>query len=201
MKKGIKVLLIVILICSVMIGGFFWLLAGNYVRVKTDIDKYETDLQQVSNAAAFMPKLDALSGYTNIKYTYQNRCYSTLAGFYSDAFALFVTYDQNQYQTAKRAILSEYTFLEEPVMGSTGAYELPVTEFEYEGYHFKIVPDKEYLDYCACKSFMMIGVNDETSSIVYMYYYDFDIDYIAEVGDHLEEEMYELIDTAFAWAD
>lgn len=201
MKKAIKILFIVLLICVLIVGGFFWLLVGTYERVRTDINQYETDLQQISNAAILMPKLDSLSGYTDIEYTYKIKCYSTLVGFYSDAFALFVTYDQDQYKTEKEKILSEYDFLEEPVMRSSDTYELPVTEFEYKGYCFKIVPDKEYIDFCACKSFMMIGFNDETSRIVYMYYYDFDIDYIAEVGENLEEAMSELIDTAFAWVD
>lgn len=201
MKKVIKVLIVILLICVLIVGGFFWLLVGSYERVKTDIDQYETDLQQISNAAKLMPKLDSMSGYTDIEYTYKIKCYSPLAGFYSDAYALFVTYDQNQYNTVKEKILSGYNYLEKPVMRSSDTYELPVTEFEYKGYCFKIVPDKEYIDYCACKSFMMIGFNDKTSRIVYMYFYDFDIDYIAEVGENLEEAMSELIDTAFAWVD
>lgn len=201
MKKVIKGIIVFLLICALIVGGFFWLLVGCYDRVKTNIDQYEKDLQEIVNAAQYMPELDSLHGYTDIEYTYKTRCYSTLAGFYSDAFALFVTYDQNQYIKEKETILSEYTFLDEPVMRYVDTYELPVTEFEYKGYHFKIVPDQEYIDFCACKSFMMIGFNDDTSRIVYMYYYDFDIDYIAEVGENLEEEMCELINTAFAWVD
>lgn len=201
MKKAIKILLIVLLICVLIVGGFFWLLVGTYEQVRTDINQYETDLQQISNAAILMPKLVSLREYTDIEYTYKIKCYSALAGFYSDAFALFVTYDQDQYNTEKEKILSEHDFLEKPVMRSSDTYELPVTEFEYKGYCFKIVPDQEYIDYCACKSFVMIGFNDEISRITYMYYYDFDIDYIAEVGENLEEEMCKLIDTAFAWVD
>lgn len=201
MKKVIKTLIVVLLICALIVGGFFWLLAGSYELIKSDINQYEKDLQEIANASILMPKLDSLSGYTDIEYTYKIKCYSTLVGFYSDAFALFVTYDQNHYNAVKGTILSEYTFLEEPVMRSADTYELPVTEFEYKGYCFKIVPDKEYINYCACKSFMMIGFNDETSRIVYMYYYDFDIDYLAEVGENLEEEMCELIDTAFSWVN
>ena len=201
MKKIIKVLIVILSICTLIIGGFFWLLVGSYERISRDIDHYEADLQQISNASKLMPKLDSVNGCTDINYTYKIRCYSTLAGFYSDAFALFITYDQNQYNTIKGKILSGYDFLEKPVMRSSDTYELPVAEFEYKGYYFKIVPDKEYIDYCACKSFMLIGFNDETSRIVYMYYYDFDIDYIAEVGDDLEQQMCELIDTAFAWVE
>ena len=64
----------------------------------------------------------------------------------------------------------------------------------------KVVPDEDYIDYSACKSFLLLGFNDEECKIAYLYYYDFDIDYIAEVGDDLEEEMRELVDIAFSWA-
>lgn len=201
MKKVIKSLFAVVLICALIFGIFLLLLLGNYSQVRTDIAKYEKDLLTIGNAAKLMPELDTLGDYTDIEYTYKLKCYSIFMGFFSDAFALFVTYDQDQYNTEKEKILSEYIFLDAPVMRSADTYELPVTELEYKGYSFKIVPDEEYIDYCACKSFMMIGFNDETSEIVYMYYYDFDIDYIGEVGDNPEEEMRELIDTAFAWVD
>lgn len=201
MKKALKIIIITLLILALMIAGFLFLLVGSYERVKTDIGHYNNDIHDIANASKLMPNLDSLNGYTEIAYTHKIKCYSTLVGFYSDGFALFVTYDDSNYDTIKNEVLSEYSFLQEPVMRSVDTYTLPVTEFEYNGFNMKIVPDEEYINYSACKSFMVIGFNDEEYRIVYMYYYDFDIDYIAEVGDDLEEEMCELIDTAFSWVD
>ena len=201
MKIAVKIFLITLLVIALLVGSILFLLVGSYARVYRDIDQYEQDLAETANAAHFMPELDTLGGYTEVKYTYTVKCYSTLAGFYSDALALFVTYDETQYDKEKEEVLSKYTFLEAPVMRSSDTYTLPVTEFEYRGCSFKVVPDEEYIDYSACKSFMLIGFNDESSRIVYMYYYDFDIDYIASAGDDLEEKMCDLIDTAFTWVN
>lgn len=201
MKTAAKILLVILLIVALITGSVLFLLVGTYARVYKDLDQYEQDLAQIANAAQFMPELSTLGGYTDIKYTYTVKCYSTIAGFYSDAFALFVTYDQTQYDKEKEEILSKYTFLEAPVMRSSDTYTLPITEFKYKGYSFKVVPDEEYIDYSACKSFMLVGFNDELKRIVYMYYYDFDIDYIASVGDDLDGKMCDLVDTAFTWVN
>lgn len=32
-------------------------------------------------------------------------------------------------------------------MRSADTYTLPVTDFDYKGYHIKIVPDEEYIDF------------------------------------------------------
>lgn len=199
MKAVLKILGISLLGIALVFGGFMYLLAGRSVRVKTNIQNYEKDLEGIGNAAQFMPELDTLGNYTDIEYRYQITITSRLVGFISDGYALFVTYDKGEYKQQKDRILSGYSFLEKPVAPFTDDLELPVTEFDYKGYHIKIVPDEEYIDYCACKSFMMIGFDDASSTIVYMYYYDFDLDYIAEVGDDYEEEMREFVDNAFSW--
>jgi len=200
MKKVLKVLLIIVLIIALLIGGFMFLLAGSYSRVKRDINSYSTDVEKVCNAAKLMPDLESLGSYTDIEYRYKIKCYSTLVGFYSDGLALFVTYDKDQYETFKNQAISNYTFLQAPVYDSRGYYELPVTEFNYKGYTMKVVPDEEYIGFCACKSFMLLGFNDEANTIAFLYYHDIDIDYIAEAGENLEEEMCKLVDSAFSWA-
>lgn len=200
MKKFWKVLLIIVLVPALLFGGCVYLLVGTSDRVYTNINRYEQDLKVIGNAVNFMPALDTLSGYANIEYTYRVRCYSKLVGFYSDAYALFVTYDDAQYEEKKQTALESYEFLQEPVMRSSDTYELPVTEFTYQDYTMKVVPDEEYIDFCACKSFMLLGFNDEKHTIAYLYYYDFDIDFIAEEGEDLEEEMRDFVDIAFAWA-
>ena len=200
MKKFWKIMLIIVLVPVLLLGGCYYLLVGTSERVYTNLNNYEKDLQAIKNAANFMPSLDSLTGYENIEYTYKVTCYSHLAGFYSDAYALFVTYDDAQYEAKKQEALGSYEFLQEPIKRSDDTYELPVAEFAYKDYTMKVVPDEDYIDFCACKSFLLLGFNDHKRTIAYLYYYDFDIDYIAQVGEDLEEEMCRLVDEAFAWA-
>ncbi len=145
-----------------------------------------------------MPNIKDLGAYSQIKYTYQSTCYSILMDFNSDGLALFVKYDQTIYAIQKEKTLHSYTFLDEPIL-EFDKYVMPVTEFEYRGYLMKIVLDQEYIDYCACKSFMMIGFDDANSAIAFLYYYDFDIDYIADIDEDLNYSMRNLVDDAFAW--
>ena len=199
MRKIIKNIFIVLLVLVLFFAAFLYLLIGTYNWIKTDLTQYEQDIQKIGNASVFMPDLESLGSYTDINYSYKVKCYSPLARFYSDGFALFVTYEDAQYQAYKAKVLTDYAFLQEPVKRSQDTYELPVTEFSYKNYHIKIVPDEEYVDFCACKSFLMIGFNDDDSRIVYLYYYDFDIDYIAIEGEDTEKRMCALIDSAFEW--
>ncbi len=166
--------------------------------ISRNLDTYVTDCESVKNASVLMPNITDLGAYSQIKYTYQSTCYSILMDFNSDGLALFVKYDQTIYAIQKEKTLHSYTFLDEPIL-EFDKYVMPVTEFEYRGYLMKIVLDQEYIDYCACKSFMMIGFDDANSAIAFLYYYDFDIDYIADIDEDLNYSMRNLVDDAFAW--
>jgi hypothetical protein len=102
------------------------------------------------------------------------------------------------YENKKTELLNTYTFLDAPVK-SNEVYELPVTEFFYKNYHMRVIPDEEYIDFCACKSFALIGFDDENKRIVYCYHYSFDLDYIAEEDEDLEAEMCEFMNEVFEW--
>ncbi len=166
--------------------------------ISRNLDTYVTDCESVKNASVLMPNIKDLGAYFQIKYTYQSTCYSILMDFNSDGLALFVKYDQTIYAIQKEKTLHSYTFLDEPIL-EFDKYVMPVTEFKYRGYLMKIVLDQEYIDYCACKSFMMIGFDDTNSAIAFLYYYDFDIDYIADIDEDLNYSMRNLVDDAFAW--
>jgi hypothetical protein len=190
-----KRILVLICVLSLTLTG-----CAGRKKISTDINHYAADCAAIKNAAKFMPPLDELSAYDDIRYTHQHTIYSYLMGFSSDGLALFVTYNEENYALQKELALSRYVFLEEPVR-DRDTYTLPLTEFDYRGYRIRVIPDEEYIDYCACKSFAMLGVNDELHALVYLYFYDFDLDYIALATDDPAEEMREHMDTAFAWVE
>ncbi len=167
-------------------------------KVSTDISRYEIDCQSAGNADVYMPKINSLGNYLDIKYTYKVTCYSWFMNFCSDGLALFVKYDQETYENEKLRINGSYEFLKNPI-GDSDYFELPVTEFEYKGYLMKVVPDQEYIDYCACKSFLLIGFSDEKCAMAFLYFYDADIDYISERGEDPNAEMQRVVDGAFSW--
>ena len=154
----------------------------------TDIDKYEEYVEEVRHASTLMPDLDELNTYTDIKFGYKRILYLATLDFESDNISLFVTYDDN-YDEEKQRVLNSYDFIKEEELG-----EIPVTSFEYKGYTFQIVPNRTYKgSKCTCKSFMMVGYNDASNTIAYLYFYDSDIDFIYdmkhEIGDFIWYEQ------------
>lgn len=215
-KKSVIILEIIIalLLTPIVLGSPYLIIAGLLAidvfvlvpmesistEIVQDIEQYEKDRLDLKNAAKYMPSLDSLSDYNNLKYAHKERVYSFFMGFVSDGLSLFLSYDETIYEGKREEVLSSYTFLEEPIKDGDD-YEIPVTEFEYKGYDMRVVPDEEYVDYAACKSFTLVGCNDDLNAIVYMYFYDFDIDYIAAEGEDPVEEMTTLIEDAFYWYD
>jgi hypothetical protein len=119
-------------------------------------------------------------------------------GFVGEGFALFVKYEDAVYNEKKAEILNSTTFLDAPVIDRYGDYQFPVTKFFYKNYDIRIISDWKYSQ-PNCKSFGMIGFDDENNSIVYCYYCDFDLDLIAEKDEDPETEMYEFMNDSFEW--
>lgn len=192
---GLISVLAVIVISVLVLFIVYLVNYDSYEIVSTDITQYEQDCLTYQNASLFMPTLESLTDYTDISYSHKTMVYSSFMGFASDGLALFVQYDESVYGVKKTELLNSYTFLEEPVFD--GDYELPVTEFFYKNYQMKVVPDENYIDYSACKSFALIGFDDVNKRIVYCYHYSFDLDFIAELGEDLELEMHKFMNNVF----
>lgn len=121
-----------------------------------------------------MPTLDTLPEYEDIEYRYMNK---TMLMFQSYSIALIVKYDDKTYESEKRKLAENYT-----LMNITSAANdetiTPEYEFSINSYTFKVVKGNEFP-----KSFGMIGTSDEKQSIAYLYFYDFDLDYIGDEND------------------
>lgn len=203
--KTLKYFLITIVLVMVL-SPVLWFVAsitydivflddGKTVYFNSDLNDYEMEKEKIKNAKDLMPKLEELGEYKEVKLAVKEILYSTFLGFYSNSISLYVTYDDN-YIEEKEKIISTKEFLQEPIINND-AYEIPLTSFEYKGYNYQIVIDEEYVEYCACKSFMLIGFDDKNKEIAYHYFYDFDIDYIASEGEELNEVMIDFMESKF----
>lgn len=200
-KKYIIGTVFVIVAAVIAVIGFvalYFIKFDSNEYVTTDIVKYEADCATYCNASAFMPNLETLTDYTELHYSHKTMVYSQFMGFVSDGLTLFVQYDASVYEAKKADLLQKTTFLDAPIIRDD-VYILPVTEFVYKNYLIKIVPDARYTNSFSCKSFGLIGFDDENKSIVYCYYYDNDLDYIATIDESPEVEMCEFMDDVFAW--
>lgn len=195
--------LIVTFVAAVIIIEIF---SPRIASQSKDINDYEKYVDEVKYAEKFMPDYkNDIGSYTNIDFGYQLNVYSYFMGFCSDCITLIATYDDANYELEKNNVLNKYEYLSEPFKEKDGDYIFPVATFEYDGYIFKIVPYYHFWsnsDELACISFMMVGCNDLENKVAYLYFYDFDIDFLCD-SEATEEEitarMPRLIENDFVW--
>ena len=190
---GVTFVITFIIIISVIFTAIYFINFDSIETVSTDISKYREDIDSIGNAAEFMPDIEALADYIYISYSKKTKVDSRFMGFIGNGLALFVQYDESVYESKKAEVLNSYTFPEASLFDNQG--DIPLTEFIYEGYRMNVIFDGNY----GCKSFAIVGFDDENRGIVYCYYYNIDLDYIAKQGDDLNEKMHEFMSISFEW--
>ena len=166
--------------------------------LNTNIEDYQTEVSELGNASSMLPSLDSITDYEEIKYSYKESLYSTFLGFYSEGISLYVSYSDN-YLEEKNDVLSNYNFLENPIIDNNEYYIMPLTKFVYRDFTYQVVMDYNFYsnNEPTCSSFMLIGYSDTKQEIAYHYYYDSDLDFICLNTEDSYEKMTELIEEAF----
>lgn len=139
-------------------------------------------------AEEFLP--DDYTDFERIKY-YHNK--KILLFFFTDTMTVRVKYGDS-YLSKKAELDKAYDYLAEPVESDMleGHYLIPVTEFEYNGFHMRVADGGDYPH-----KFGIIGYNDETKEIAYLWFFDTDFDYIAAPDEDKEQAMIEFVNDNF----
>lgn len=194
MKKFIALLLVLLTLLPLVGCG---ILANFRGVTLVDIEGYEEKRAELHYAKDFLPTLSDLGEYVDISYSYK---LTPILLFQSDTIALWVEYSPEVYEERKAALLSSYTFLEETQISPDGEqYLSPPAAFTYKDYSFQTAVNSS--NYSYCKSFALIGVNDEKCQIAYLYFYDIDLDYIDTTTKSEQECITKFIDKYFYWND
>lgn len=145
----------------------------NYLKSGTPID---------SKAKEIMPSLEDLPKYEDIEYKYTEKSMLILK---SHSVALSVSYDYDTFESEKEKLDEQYTFLDKKISSDfdKSKYYIPEYEFSVQSYTFRVIDKKNTSNTEFPKFFGMIGVSEEKKSIAYLYFYDEDLDYIAEENE------------------
>lgn len=129
--------------------------------------------------------------YDSLYYDHDKRI---LLWFVTDTMTVKVKYPEDFYNYRKEFLDEEYEFLTEPVesVWPDGRFTVPLVEFDYEGFHFRIAAGGDYP-----KIFGMVGYNDETREMAYLWFHDPDYDFIGDEETPPEQAMREFIDKHF----
>lgn len=139
----------------------------------TDLEDYSEDVAELM-AQEFMPKLDELDDYTGIAYLFKE--YNSIFATYS--MQLIVKYDNEAFQREKTRLETAYKYVDHPQKFDLDEkyYTLPDAEFETNGYNFKVA---QFADTDFPKNFGMVGISESKKQIAYLWFYDWDLDYIS----------------------
>ena len=176
-----------------------------------DFKKYEEYRNKVGSAygtaKGLLPPVDELGNYETVQFAYKQVAYFF---FQSEGISLFLDYNEENYALAKSYVEENYTFIDDSdtvAKADYKYYQFPVASFEYKEYSFRIAPTPQVSEsseepYYMCKSFVMIGYNESLLSVAYLYFYDFDIDYLYcsdGSSGKVEDCMPKLIQDSFYW--
>jgi len=192
MKKKSNIILIFVLLTFMLV--FVFTTFGTWVF------RYDKYLSWMPNSDLVMPEIEDLGEYENLVVRFKHK---QLFFFSSDTIVLYVQYDETEYEQKKANMYEEYNLLEEPVIIDDD-YMMPEVETTLNGYHIFVVDNSNGIysdcwdeDYCFPKHFGMIGHNDETKELIYMFFYDPDLDLIAWSYESPQGKLSEFITEYF----
>lgn len=142
----------------------------------------ETDaLQQytgIKSESEMMPKWAELGETTAIEYS---RVSSFCFIFSSRTDYLICSYMQEEYESQKNRLNTAYTFQTEAI---TDDYSNCEPMIEMDGYQFRMLSVEGYELYYP-KNIILIGYSDDERKIVYLEFYDADLDYITSLQEFI----------------
>jgi hypothetical protein len=171
-------LVIVMLILAIFNGSeFLRSYDGEELKAKYNAAREETD---------FLPALDEIGNSEKTEYYSFHKIMGSM--FICDSYTLIAEYGEEEYLNQKAMIEEKYEFVTEADSGNLGDDEYTCLPYaDIDGFHFRRLKDKEDASFYDAypKKVHLIGVNDETFEIVYMYFYDFDLDVITSLDSFI----------------
>lgn len=175
---GTVLLLLAFLLCS---------LFGNMIGKFEMLDRYEgtqlaSHYRAVTDEFERMPALDQIGEPENIIYY---DYFSSQAGIFTcDADALICRYDREGYELQKETIAHSYRFQEDRI---EYWYNNCDPSAELDGWRFHLLAEDETgIDYP--KRLIFIGFHEQEQQIVYLSFYDDDLDYISDLEAFLLDD-------------
>ena len=180
--KIVKIVLIAALAAAVLFIGLvlFLLLRGlTQDRATNDLGEYGKNLDAVYQAADYMPSLDDCSSYTAAAVSFRQH----ESMFPREGVMLLLRYDKAGFEEQLRIIEDKYRFYD-----GENAY-LQDIDASVNGYSFRVADLGFPASWCVHQC-LLIGLNSDTNSIVYAYYYDSEVDYIEDLDQNIREYFY-----------
>ena len=188
--KSLFKILIAILILVLIFFFFAINLLGQFEIFRSyegenAIEHYENEMSDFA-----LPTSDSISKAKSTEF-YE---FSTfLAIFGSDSYILICDYDDAEYSNQKNELSNKYKFYTQTITHPDKDYPQPYNvepTSEIKGYSFKVVDERDKGDsYTGLpKHIKFVGTNDATNEIVYISFWNDDLDYIDNLHNFISIE-------------
>ena len=179
-KKFVLSGIILVIFCYLFLNFAFW---AGWTQVKGyEGGEAAHQYSSARNQNTLMPDLSEIGETANIEhYTVS----STFVIFSSETDYLICQYAQEEYELQKAQLDCVYTFQTETIADRYSNCE-PSTEID--GYQFRMLSTENYENYFYPKKILLIGCSDAAREIVYLEFYDGDLDYIPSLKEFIMDE-------------
>ena len=132
-----------------------------------------------------MPSAESLGAPDDALFMYYRR---SCAIFRSDCDSLILTYSPEEYAARTAELDRQDLFHTKPLSTQFHTPEVPLyPEFDWEGWHLRYLK-MDGTPLCYPTEMVLVGTNDRESSIAWIYFTDFDLDWISSHEDFLLED-------------
>ena len=184
-KKLLKIALIVLCAVAVFYIIFYLsiLSATSETKSSDNVNEYAELLNSVKGSNVHMPDVEELGDYQKICINVKRT--ENFMRWKIDTISVQVAYDKTNFDKEINELQAAYVFLSE---NKQTVQDISAT---VKGYDIKIVEKEEMIEgeYCYYypKCFMMIGIDEQHNTIIYMYHYDIDLDEIKNLDKFVEK--------------
>ena len=179
-KLYLKIIACVLVFLFFVFSLFCFIIYGKsetlYVYKNEEVSDNYVDI------APFMPTLSDISQPEILEYYKYHS--SQLVFFTCDTDTLICKYDEDEYLKQKELVSKNYVF-ESDMVGKLEHFCSPQTKVY--GYEFKVLDLDEY-GLLYPKELAFIATNDEENEILYMSFYDDDLDYIESLKEFIKTD-------------
>ena len=182
MKTSTMVLIIIsgVLVLELLAGGMGYLFFGQRDQTSDMIEQWVA----LQEEKAYLPTLEDLGDTKEITCKYKN----TKQFFFSwDSYILTASYSAEEYKSQKQYWETQYTFETDlPRFADETVAKEP--NFSFDSFDFSLLDFEQY-DLYYPKEMVFVGFSDSQNQVVFVYYYDQDLDMILEsFEDFLKED-------------
>lgn len=181
-----KVFLTILILAVFLVGMFFGLFFVEHERVQFyPVDEFSADKLENASLLAQLPSLDEIGDPLDATYA---EYFQAELIFSWNAYYMICTYDDASYWTEKEKLEEKYVYQDGTIYDNLGGTVYSChPSADINGYTFRLLSIDAY-DLYYPKNIILNGYCDDTREIVYIAFYDIELDMITSLEEFILDD-------------